>query len=220
MAYVATYTRLVTPQHADKPKYMAMLAAVFGCFVDQQNLLASLPATFDVDTAVGAQLDVVGQWVGVSREVSVPITGAYFAWDTAGLGWDQGNWQGPFDPTSGITALDDGTYRVLIKAKIGANHWDGTLPSAKAILDGVFTGGSKTIIQDNGNMTITFGVAGTQPSVLLRAILSQGLLPLKPEAVHVDGYVMTSQDGTPLFGLDVENGYIAGLDVGALAIDL
>jgi hypothetical protein len=69
-------------------------------------------------------------------------------------------------------------------------------------------------------MTITFGIAGTQPSAVLRAILSQGLLPLKPEAVHVDGYVMTSEDGTPIFGLDVENSYIAGLDVGALAIAL
>lgn len=220
MAELSTYTDLVTPQHADKPKFMAMLSAVFGCFVDQQNALASLPGLFDVDSAVGVQLDAVGEWVGVSRDVSVPIAGAYFAWDTDGVGWDQGNWQGPYDPTTGITALDDGTYRVLIKAKIGANHWDGTLPTAKTILDSVFTGGSLAIIQDNGDMTVTFGVAGTQPSVLLRAILSQGLLPLKPEAVHVDGYVMTSVDGTPLFGLDVENDYIAGLDVGALAIDL
>jgi hypothetical protein len=220
MADVTTYTGLVTPQHADKPKYMAMLAAVFGCFVDQQNLLASLPEAFDLDTAVGVQLDAVGLWVGVSRDVAVPITGAYFAWDTPGLGWDQGNWQGPFDPTTGISELDDGTYRVLIKAKIGANHWDGTLPTAKTILDSVFTFGSLAIIQDNGDMTITFGIAGTQPSAVLRAILSQGLLPLKPEAVHVDGYVMTSEDGTPIFGLDVENSYIAGLDVGALAIAL
>lgn len=220
MADLSTYTDLVTPQHSDKPKYMAMLAAVFGCFVDQQNLLSSMPSAFDLDNAVGKQLDAVGLWVGVKRDVAVPITGAYFAWDTPGLGWDQGSWQGPFDPTTGISSLDDGTYRVLIKAKIGANHWDGTLPTAKTILDSVFTGGSLAIIQDNGDMTITFGIAGTQPSALLRAILSQGLLPLKPEAVHVDGYVMTSIDGTPMFGLDVENDYIAGLDVGALAIDL
>lgn len=220
MADVSTYTGLVTPQHADKPKFMAMVAAVAGCFVDQQNMLASLPNKFDLDSAAGVQLDAVGLWVGASRNVSVPITGAYFSWDTAGLGWDEGNWKGPFDPTTGITQLDDGTFRTLIKAKIGANHWDGTLPSAKTILDGVFNGGSKAIIQDNGDMTITFGVAGTQPSVLLRSILSQGLLPLKPEAVHVDGYVMASEDGSPIFGLDVENDYIAGLDVGALAIDL
>lgn len=58
--------------------------------------------------------------------------------DVNDLGFDQGAWKGPFDPDNGITTLDNEAYRTLLRAKIGANHWDGTLESSKAILDLVF----------------------------------------------------------------------------------
>jgi hypothetical protein len=62
MAEVSTYTDRVTAQHSDKPKYMAMVAAVTQCFVNQQNFLGDVPASFDLDVAIGKQLDIVGEW--------------------------------------------------------------------------------------------------------------------------------------------------------------
>ena len=82
-----------------------------------------------------SQLDAIGLWVGITRQVQTPITGVYFSLDTAGLGFDQGNWQGPYDPSYGITSLDDTTFRAAIRIKIGINTWDGTLPSYQAILN-------------------------------------------------------------------------------------
>lgn len=142
MVDVSQYTGLITSEHADKPKFNAMVSAVAQCFVDQQNALGSFIPSFDLDEAVGDQLDTLGAWVGISRRVRTPLTGVYFSFDIAGLGFDQGVWQGPFDPSTGITLLDDDTYRLLIRAKIGANHWDGTLVSSAAILNLIFQGGT------------------------------------------------------------------------------
>lgn len=142
MVDVSQYTGLITSEHADKPKFTAMVSAVAQCFVDQQNALGNFIPSFDLDEAMGAQLDTLGAWVGIGRRVRTPLTGVYFSFDIAGVGFDQGVWQGPFDPSTGITVLDDDTYRLLIRAKIGANHWDGTLASSAAILNLIFQGGT------------------------------------------------------------------------------
>jgi hypothetical protein len=220
MPDVSDYTSLITSEHADKPNFMAMVAAVAQCFVDQQSLLLSIPDEFDLDNAVGVQLDAVGLWVGIGREITTPLTGVYFSLDIPGLGFDQGVWQGPFDPDTGVTSLDDGTYRTLIRAKIGANHWDGTLDSSADILDSIFPDGTYAFIQDNGDMSITIGIAGVVPSTLFLALLSGGYIPLKPEAVRVAYYLVTSTPGAPIFGFDIENEYIGGFDAGAWATPL
>ncbi|MCK1783432.1 DUF2612 domain-containing protein [Pseudomonas sp. TNT11] len=214
MPDITDYTGKITSQHADKPKFMQMVAVVAQCFVDAAQVAASLSAVFDLDRAVDAQLDDVGEWVGISRNVDTPLTNVYFALDTDGLGFDRGAWKGPFDPDSGITSLDNETYRTLIRAKIGANRWDGTLGESKAILDLVFSGDTFVFIQDNQDMTITIGVVGAQPSALELALLTGGHIPIKPQSVGVNYYIVPTNDG-PLFGFDIANQYIAGFDQGS-----
>lgn len=258
MAQVSDYTNLITSEHADKPKFVATVSALVQCFVDLQNAALQIPFEFDLDNAIGVQLDAVGKWVGISRNVNTPLSGVYFSFDTAGLGFDQGVWQGAFDPSTGVVSLDDDTYRLLIRAKIGANRWDGTLGTSAAILNSIFassdsqssfpvllsdgsqvvtydsstsslenvsmsTGGQSAqetyvFIQDNGDMSITYGIAGTLPSALFLALLRGGYIPLKPEAVHINGYYVPSVSNTPLFGFDVENNLISGFDVGSWAV--
>ncbi|CAJ0701530.1 hypothetical protein LMG19089_02862 [Ralstonia edaphis] len=217
MAQASDYTALITTEHADKPKFMAMMAIVAQCFADQINVAQSIPAAFDLDQAVGVQLDAVGLWAGIKRQVKTPLS-VYFSLDTSGLGFDQGNWQGPFDPSTGLTSLDDGTFRTLIRAKIAANSWDGTIPGAAAAYANLFNGsGSYIFIQDNQDMTMTVGVSGAIPSALLRALFSGGYLPLKPEGVRAN-YLVPSANNTPLFGFDVQNQYIGGFDTGSWAV--
>lgn len=220
MADITDYTGKITAEHADKPKYMAMVAAVAQCFVDAQNGAAAMPSAFDLDDAVSVQLDAVGLWVGVKRNVATPLTGVYFSFDTVGLGFDQGAWKGPFDPDTGITSLDDETFRLLMRARIGANHWDGTLAGSKAILAQIFGGDTHILIQDNQDMSITVGISGKVPSALFLALLSGGYIPIKPQAVRVNYYLVTSTDGAPLFGFDMSNEYVSGFDAGAWATPL
>ncbi len=214
MADIDDYTGKITSEHSDKPKFMAMVEGVCQPFIDTNNVTSGLPANFDLDDAVDDQLDTVGLWVGISRNIATPLTGVYFSLDVPGLGFDQGAWKGPFDPDSGITTLDNDTYRALIRAKIGANRWDGTLPQAKEILDQVFSGDSLVFMQDNQDMSITIGVAGKSPTAIELALLTGGYIPLKPQSIRVKYYIAPTADG-PLFGFDVTNEYIAGFDQGS-----
>lgn len=214
MADLEKYLGLVTAFHRDKPKFNDMLGGVAQCFVDAQKAFSGLVAAFDLDLAIGVQLDAVGLWVGISRHVRTPLVGVYFSLDVTGLGLDEGVWQGPFDPDSGVTTLDDDTYRLLIRAKIAANHWDGTLNGSAPILQLIFGDRTHVFIQDNGDMSIDIGVSGERPSTIFLALLTGGYIPVKPEGVRVNYYVVPEDDG-PLFGLDVSNQYISGFDAGA-----
>lgn len=214
MADIEKYLGLITAYHRDKPKFSGMVGAVSQSFVDAQAFFASLVPGYDLDRAIGVQLDAVGLWVGISRNVRTPLEGVYFSFDVGGLGFDEGVWKGPFDPDSGVTTLDDDTYRLLIRAKIGANHWDGTLEGSVGILNFISGGtGTYVFIQDNGDMSIDIGVSGTRPSAIFLALLTGGYIPIKPEGVRVNYYVIPNQDG-PLFGFDVTNEYISGFEGG------
>ncbi len=221
MAQASDYTSLITSEHAGKPKFAAMVAALSGAFAGLTNLYNSVPAAFDLDLALGVQLDIIGKWVGLSRNVSTPLTGVYFSFDTAGLGFDQGSWQGPFDPTQGVTTLDDATYRTMLRAKIGANSWDSTLGSFQRIMSGVFaTYGATCFATDNQDMSMTINIVGPTPPAVVVALLKGGYLSLKPEGVRITGYNVPSVPTAPFFGFDVQNQYVAGFDTGAWATPL
>ena len=220
MADLSQYTDLITSEHNKRPKFMAVVETLAEPMVDLQNVLSAMPGKFDLDNAVGDQLDTIGLWVGISRDVPVPLTGVYFSLDIDGLGFDQGSWKGPFDPDAGLTRLDDDTYRLVIRAKIGANHWDGTLESSKAILDSIFGGGTFVFIQDNQDMSMTIGIAGVIPSAVFLAVLANGLIPLKPEGVRINIVIVTTVDGAPMFGFDMSNNLVAGFDTGAWGTSL
>lgn len=219
MATVDKYTGLITSEHADKAKFVAMVKAIAGGLADVSDFVVTLPADFDLDTAVGVQLDAVGLWIGFSRYINTPLN-VYFSFDTAGLGFDQGSWKGPFDSGQGLTTLDDATYRTMLRAKIGANHWDSTMPQFLAIMSQV-TAGSGTVVfaSDNQDMSMDVFVGGSPPAAVFLALLKNGYLALKPEGVHVN-YYKPSVDNKPFFGFDLQNSSIAGFDTGAWAIPL
>lgn len=94
-ALLSKYTSLITSEHDLKPKFMAMIAAMIQPSVDLQNVLRSMLNAYDIDFAIGAQLDTVGLWVGASRNLEEPISGVFFSWGVSGLGWGQGTWFNP-----------------------------------------------------------------------------------------------------------------------------
>lgn len=213
------YKDLITSYLRGMPNYTATVGATVAPLADLQAFFDTLPQAFDLDTAVGVQLDAVGEWVGRSRYVNIPIANVWFSFDTDGLGWDQGVWKGPFDPDVGIYALDDETYRLLLRCKIAANQWDGTVPSAKAALDAFFnTAGTLTFIEDRQDMSMVFGIAGTLPNAVMLALFANGYVPLKPMGVRAI-YKTTSVDGTALFGFDVNNDLVQGWDQGSWGVD-
>lgn len=211
-----TYTSLITSEHKDKPKFMGVVEIRTKFFAHIQNVLSSMIEKFDVDTAVGDQLDKIGEWVGASRFIRSPLTGVYFEWSgSSSVGWSSGIWQGEFSPTSGLTSLPDDMYRVLIKAKIAANRWDGTIPNAYEIWETVFAN-NLVVIQDNQDMSIVVAIIGEVLDAVTQALLTGGYIPLKPEGVKVQYYAVPV-DTNPLFVWGSEGSGVAGWSEGSWA---
>lgn len=205
------YLDLITSQYRDQPKFTAMVSGCVSILVRIQNLLAELIPRFDVDSAIGDQLDIIGQWVGVTRNVVVPIDGVYFTWDGTdySVGWDFGTWQPSGGPDS-VTALPDDAYRTLIRAKIAANQWDGTTDGAYEIWDAIFPD-ITILIQDHQDMTYDLIVVGAIIDSLTVALITGGYIPLKPEGVRVSAYYV-SVDSNPVFGWDMDTDLVGGWD--------
>lgn len=217
---VSTYTGYITSEYNQQPDFVATVSATCQPLVDLQNVLQAMPTDYDVDVAIGEQLDAVGLWVGISRYVDIPLTNVYFSFDMSGLGWDQGYWKGQYDPVTGVTALGDTTYRFVIEAKIAANSWDGTLAGAATALANIFnatdTPGTLLYIEDHQDLSMLYGIAGVVPPQIYLALLVNGYIPLVPGGIAVS-YVQTTVSGSPVFGLDASGSYVAGLDLGAWA---
>lgn len=221
---MSKYTELITNYHRGKELFVEHIDLSTRPISDAANAQAAMLTAFDIDSAVGVQLDILGEWIGRTRIVSQPISGIYFSFDSNGLGWDQGVWQGPYDPDNGFTSLSDDIYRLILKAKIAINIWDGTNESLPEILDAALSGSGLSMqIVDNQDMTISVLVFPIRDikevSLELIAAIKQGYLTVKAAGVWAGGsseqVILTPSVGNKFFGFDMSNDYISGFDDGA-----
>jgi len=153
------YLRRVPPQHR-RIKFLRWLTAILDPFLDAERLVASFDYEFDLDNAVGAQLDVTGDIVGRKRLLD-------------------------FEPSDGSSPLlDDRLYRILQKAKISINHWDGTIPGALALWEILFPE-YQLVIFDNQDMSIDMVVVGLVTE-LEKELMLRGYLAPKPQGVRIN----------------------------------
>ncbi|MCL1939527.1 MAG: DUF2612 domain-containing protein [Desulfovibrionaceae bacterium] len=207
---VDDYLKLIPSQHRNKPLYMATVEALLRPVDGIADALETLRTAFDLDTAVGRQLDAVGVRVGRTRHLHTPLTGVYFSWNTEDVGWNEGVWKGLHDPESGLLSLSDDIYRMLLKAKVAANRWDGTTPGAYEAWEVAFADlGSIIMIQDNQDMSMVIGVAGMPLNAVFEQLLLQQYIPLKPDGVRIKWYAITP-DGGPLFAWNCDSPALAG----------
>ena len=184
---VSYYTNLLTSEYKLAPNLNAWLTAKLQPFANVNSCLASMNEKFDLDVAVGQQLDFLGQIQNISRTVG-------------------------FQPSDSVSpVLDDTTYRLLIKATIAANLWQGTESELYPIWKTLFPGGSITIV-DNQNMSCTIVMSGTFTSII-QDLIANGYIVPRPEGVLYN-YAFSE---LPIFGFDEDNAFIAGLDIGHFA---
>ena len=124
-----------------------------------QGVLKDLMQKRSIDTAEGAQLDVIGEIVGQKRELIDTALLKYFAFDgypDAQTYGDLNNESlgGVFyslgDPLAGNTLLNDDQYRLFIKAKIIKNSTNVTPNQFLSFLSFVFGSPFNMIIAEGG----------------------------------------------------------------------
>lgn len=213
------YTELITSEHKDRPKFSAMVDAVSGAWASLYDETLSIPAAFDLDTAVGAQLDVIGEWVGQTRIIPNVLVVLFFGFqdNPAALPYgEEGNLSvgGRFleegEPESGTTVLADPEYRTILRAKIVRNNSFGSTADIVRSLAFIFD--APAVISDPGIMAI--GVAIGRPLTLVEQAIITGLdiLP-RPAGVRLEwiGYY----DADDYLGFDGQVGAVPFAEEGS-----
>lgn len=180
------YLALVTSEYRMATNFLANLTSSIQLFEDVMTCNGLMTEAFDLGSAAGVQLDVLGQIAGVSRTVN-------------------------FQPSDSVSpVLDDTTYRILIQATIAANQWKGTQSELYPIWQTLFPGGS-IVIQDEQNMSCVIILSGVFTSIV-QDLITNGYIVPRPEGVNYS-YTFST---LPVFGTDESNAFIAGVDVGHL----
>lgn len=82
---MSKYSDLITNYYATRPKYFDHIDLSSRPLIDITSATQGLVSAFDIDTAVGVQLDTLGIWIGRSRIVS-QSPAFILAWTPTGLG--------------------------------------------------------------------------------------------------------------------------------------
>lgn len=180
------YTALLSNYHNDKVKFVQHVELSTDGILETSHNMMDFIAKFNLDHATGQQLDIIGKWIGRNREVTSPIADYFFSFDSPTLGFDYGTWKNHYEPEFGVIKVGDNEYRTMLRAKIGANNWDGTAESLPAILQGIYPKGDiKITFADNQDMTMTIFVTGEVVSDITKEIIRQGYLAIKPAGVSI-----------------------------------
>lgn len=222
MSLTDEYTALLIKQYWEKPKAFAEIELGASTWDKVRGLLASLDNAFDLDFAVGAQLDVLGRIVGIPREVPDVIAKTYFGFsinpDNLGFA-DRFNALrigGPFFDrfSSPFTAqqLNDNDYRFFIRVKVALDWASGFVSSDERIgiqdvILAAFNG--RAYVVDNLNMTLTLYVSPMISLERLRLISQLNLLP-KPQGVRYDVIIQAEPGST--FGFESNSAAVGFAD--------
>lgn len=211
------YSKLLIFQYRTKPKAVATInlyakQAIF------DDIFSQIRDAYNISTAVGPQLDVLGKYIGLPRNIGDPASAPYFGFRSyvttdpqnsngfrSYLSTDNqfGVWASYSNPSVN-TDLTDSQYQFMLILKIILNSNDGTLYSIMNYLN-TFLPGFVSLV-DNCNMTMTYTIIGQPPvSVdVLAAYLPKPMgvgLIVNFETVRVlmDGSTeRTLEDGTTL----------------------
>lgn len=100
----SNYVDRLIAQFRTQPKARATIAICVKQAIGD-DLANQLLAAFNVDTAVGVQLDTIGKYVGVNRNIGANPAGTYFGLWRYASDRDPALYQGTWDPASDTPAI-------------------------------------------------------------------------------------------------------------------
>jgi hypothetical protein len=188
MASQNEYTELIAGAHREKPRFTEWVYQLTEPVAEARSRMKQFVRDFDIDYAVGSQLDAVGVRVGETRKLALKITDVFFAFDDVdGVGFDLGVWQTARDDAYGITVLSDEIYRIVLKAKAAINQYTGRNEDLMALIDQISTAFGVTTAQiayvDTQDMRITVYIDKSRVPPIVWQILSNRIIALNNAGV-------------------------------------
>jgi hypothetical protein len=191
---VKYYADLSIIQYANKPKARAFMENLLGALICY-DLAVSVRDGFNLETAVGAQLDIIAKYVGVSRVITgTSFSRSYFGFaeygDTTpfvfygftkyGDAPEDVQYRNYKESSQSIYSLNDTELRIIIKLAILRNNSNASVKDIDTLLDALF--GSEVYYIDRMNMTVVSYMLSTAYQRIFNIAKSSGLLP-NPAAV-------------------------------------
>jgi uncharacterized protein DUF2612 len=171
-------------------KFVATLTNLIIPFTEVIFLAQSMYQYFNIDTAVGDQLDKLGAWLNVSRYVPEAMPSIYFELDSDPLGLDRGIMFGPGDSLTALISLPDDSYRQIIKMHIYINNNPPTKETYYTALSPLFTPGILSIQGDNAN-NLTYSLTGTPDNIIMANLFMLGYFNFAPAGVSASGFTIS-----------------------------
>lgn len=177
-------------QYADKPKAVAWYNITPAMAQPLFDTFDAVRMSYDIDTAVGAQLDVIGRIVVIDRGFESFVVfdpDTYFG--GSGDACQFGGTDSQFESTGSVLSqeVSDAIFRVLIRAKIAKNNNDATLDGIASALSFI-TESSPIRVVDNENMTMSVSF-GSELTDIERFVFNTFDVVPRPQGVRFLGYV-------------------------------
>lgn len=192
------YANLLIIQYHDKPKAQAEIKLLVNELV-ASGVYLDVQSGYDVNNAIGAQLDILGKYIGVERvfqdndltnmfsltdyNESDPSAQDRWGFDTYTT-FDSTDENGVLTYDSVLTVnffLTDDQYRQLLLMKILKNYSNGSVASIDQIVYEFF--GTQITWAETGVMQITYTIPFSF-NALVQAAIIKGILP-KPMGVQL-----------------------------------
>ena len=178
------YLNLIPSEHRLSPNFINWLTFGIQKLQDDNSSALDIINAFDLDTATGTQLDIIGTLVGISRQLD-------------------------FQPRSDISSvLDDVYYRLLLRARIVWNQWKGTIKELYEAWQVIFPAGN-LLIMDNQDMSMNMVVSGNF-SVMERELINNGLIVPKSEGVRINYIIIEENSNLSVFSYGYDNEILGG----------
>lgn len=185
---IQRYLDRTESQHIVRPNYVAAVTALLEKLDAAHTIAKSIPGYYDIATAEGAQLDVIGEIVGVVRK-NIPL----------------------YVPN--VTEVpDDDIYRIIILSKIIQNNWNGTNEGFYEIWEVTAATLFPVIYKDNQDMSIDVTILG-EVDYHIADLIAYGYIIPKPMGVLMNTSIKVDNNpgerklwvGTAMYESDIYN---------------
>lgn len=176
-------------QYRNKPKAVAWYNITLSLATKLNSVMQAVRVMYNIDSAQGAQLDILGRIVVVPRDFLgyVALNPGMFA-DPDGA--EFGDDSAMFSALSidQDTQMSDDLYRLVIKSKIIKNNSDATLESILYGINFLLPNANILRVVDGEDMSFSVEFYGNITDLERWALLNGSLVP-KPQGVKFNGFL-------------------------------
>jgi hypothetical protein len=202
--------RTLISQYANSPTITALVQGMNQHLDPRADFDTFYDYVWNVETAQGFGLDILGRIVDISRELQIADAVDYFGFNEALPGAHSFNESPFYSGTPAATStysLADDAYRQLILVKALANISATTAPALNQLLQNMFAGRGRCYVNDLGGMQMRYTFEFELTPFEFAIMTQSGALP-RPAGVGAS--ILAS--ALPVFGFSEAGGSAAPFD--------